>query len=168
MWRSMMMAGVLALGALPMAALANSEMPAAVKAEVSDACVISDATTGLAPRHASVKGWLPGEVWLVPCSIGAYQTGYEAVFAPDGGTPRALLFALWRDGSWTGTRTLFDPEFDAQHGILRDRYKDRGAGGCGGERTWVWQGSDFQLTEYRAQPNCESGQTRYPVVFEAK
>ncbi|MCP1312794.1 MULTISPECIES: DUF1176 domain-containing protein [unclassified Halomonas] len=104
----------------------------------------------------------------MPCNAGAYQTSFEAIYQPEEGEPRKLLFALWRNGSWTGTEWLFDPEFDLDTGVLTDRYKDRGAGGCGGERTWQWEQGDFRLSEYRAQETCGDEAGEFPVVFETE
>ena len=108
-----------------------------------------------------------GMLWLVPCIRGSYQTAYNAVVVPEDGAPRRLLFALWRDQSWTGTADLFDPAFDPQTGILSDQYKDRGLGDCGGARRWQWEGSDFRLREYRARSECNGSDAAFPVIFEA-
>ena len=110
-----------------------------------------------------------GTLWLVPCMRGAYQTAYNVVFEPDGNSqPRRLLFAQWRDGSWTGSADVFDPRFDTQSGVLTDQYKDRGAGDCGGARRWQWNGYDFRLLSYRARSECNGSTKPFPVIFEAR
>ncbi|WP_417420844.1 DUF1176 domain-containing protein [Halomonas sp.] len=145
-----------------------STMPEAVAAQVSATCASIDEPLGIAPQHYAIGDEMGGDLWLVPCNAGAYQISYEAIYQPEDAEPRKLLFALWRDGSWTGTELLFNPEFDPETGVLTDQYKDRGAGGCGGERTWQWQGGNFRLTEYRAVEACEDEASEFPVVFEAE
>ena len=138
--------------AVPAVEIACSDTPAA---ELAD-----DARSYTLPDSG-------GKLWLVPCIRGAYQTSYNAVWAPADGAPRRLLFAQWRNDSWTGTADLFDPEFDAESGVLSDRYKDRGIGDCGGARRWHWDGYDFRLVEYRARSECNGSAAPFPVIFEA-
>ncbi|MCM2131957.1 DUF1176 domain-containing protein [Larsenimonas rhizosphaerae] len=146
-------------------ASASDHLPAQVRAEVDAQCVVSDASRGQAPEQ--FPAGQDGTLWLVPCHIGAYQTGYQAVYQSDDGASRKLLFAKWEDRSWTGSDALFDPNFDPDTGILSDQYKDRGAGGCGGERTWRWESHTFKLITYRAR-SCSDDPSRYPLVFEAR
>ncbi|MBP5979916.1 MAG: DUF1176 domain-containing protein [Halomonas sp.] len=143
-------------------------VPDAVASHISDTCAPIDESLGIAPQHYAIKDEKGGDMWLVPCNAGAYQISYEAIYQAEDAAPRKLLFALWRNSSWTGTESLFDPEFDPETGILSDQYKDRGAGNCGGERTWQWQEGTFRLVEYRANEACEDESQPFPVVFKAE
>lgn len=98
----------------------------------------------------------------------AEQTSFEAIYQAEEAAPRKLLFALWRNGSWTGTDALYDPTFDPETGLLSDHYKDRGIGNCGGVRSWQWKESNFRLTEYRVAKVCEDEPQEFSVVFEAE
>ncbi|MCB8888283.1 DUF1176 domain-containing protein [Vreelandella malpeensis] len=131
---------------------------------MSDTCTPVDESLGITPQRYAMDDDMGGDLWLLPCNAGAYQTSFEAVYQPEDAEPRKLLFALWRNGNWTGTASLFDPDT----GVLTDRYKGRGVGGCGGERTWQWEQGDFRLTEYRAQEICDDEAGEFPVVFEAE
>ncbi|WP_447895022.1 DUF1176 domain-containing protein [Vreelandella sp. GE22] len=151
------------------ASSAPHELPEEVAALVGEACGPIDPARGIAPQHHEIEDDLvSGDLWLVPCNAGAYQTTYEAIYQAEDADPRKLLFAQWRNGSWTGADQLFDPTFDADTAVLSDQYKDRGAGGCGGARTWQWQGADFHLIEYRAAEACDEPVEEYPVIFEAE
>ncbi|MCM5704851.1 DUF1176 domain-containing protein [Larsenimonas salina] len=141
-------------------ALANG-LPDQVRAQIDSQCSISE--RGLTPKQFSIDE--SGTLWLVPCNAGAYQTGYEAVYQPENGPPRQLLFAKWQDYSWTGSTTIFDPTFDPETGVLRDQYKDRGVGDCGGMRIWQWRGDTFRLLTYRAR-SCQHPGASFPVVFQ--
>ncbi|MGP8291398.1 DUF1176 domain-containing protein [Vreelandella zhanjiangensis] len=142
--------------------------PEVIAARLSDTCVPIDEALGIVPQHYAMDDEMGGDLWLLPCNAGAYQTSYEAIYQAEDAEPRKLLFALWRNSSWTGTESLFDPEFDPETGILSDQYKDRGAGNCGGERTWQWQEGNFRLVEYRANEACEDESQPFPVVFKAE
>ncbi len=146
----------------------QSTLPEAVATQMSGTCAPIDESLGIAPQRYAIDDDMGGDLWLVPCNAGAYQTSYEAIYQPDDAEPRKLLFALWRDKSWTGTESLFNPEFDPETGVLTDQYKDRGAGGCGGARTWQWENGNFRLTEYRANEACEDEPQEFSVVFEAE
>ena len=143
----------------------TAETPPPPVIELACADSASDALTGDAKRYSLPDS--DGTLWLVPCIRGAYQTAYNVVVAPQDGHARRLLFAQWRDESWTGTADVFDPAFDMQSGVLTDRYKDRGVGDCGGARRWQWNGYDFRLLEYRAKSDCDGTNTAFPVIFEA-
>lgn len=147
---------------------AQPAVPDEVIAQRSDTCFPIDESRGILPQHYSIEAEMGGDLWFVPCIAGAYQTSYEAIYHPEEAAPRKLLFAKWRDGSWTGSELLFNPTFDPETGELSDQYKDRGAGGCGGVRTWQWQEDGFRLTEYRAQETCRNQAGGYPVIFQAE
>lgn len=146
---------------------AQPQVPDEVAAQMSDTCASVGESRGISPQHYSSEE-MGGDLWLTPCNAGAYQISYEAIYQAEDTAPRKLLFAQWRNGSWTGTELLFNPTFDPATGGLSDQYKDRGAGGCGGERTWEWQEGGFRLIEYRAQETCQNEAGEYPVIFEAK
>ncbi|WP_280564345.1 DUF1176 domain-containing protein [Chromohalobacter sp. 48-RD10] len=147
----------------------TTALPDEVIAQMSDTCAPpTDDSRGLVPQHYSLDDARSGDLWLAVCNVGAYQTTYEVIYQADDAAPRKLLFAQWRNGSWTGTDVLYDPSFDPDTGVLTDQYKDRGAGGCGGERTWQWENGYFRLTEYRAAEACNHNVSELPVIFEAE
>ncbi|WP_447555123.1 DUF1176 domain-containing protein [Vreelandella sp. EE22] len=144
------------------------QVPDDVTAQISDTCAPVEAARGLAPQHYAIDDETGGDLWLVPCNVGAYQTSFEAIYQASESAPRKLLFAQWRNASWTGTDLLFDPTFDPDTGLLDDQYKDRGAGGCGGMRTWQWENGHFRLMTYRAAETCDDDASEFPVIFEAE
>ncbi|MFI0473768.1 DUF1176 domain-containing protein [Halomonas sp. HMF6819] len=144
-------------------------LPDDIAAMVSDTCAPPvDDGRRLSPAHYAVEGDTSGDLWLAVCIAGAYQTSYEAIYQAEDTAPRKLLFAQWRNGSWTGTDLLYNPSYDPHTGVLTDQYKDRGAGGCGGERTWQWENGDFRLIEYRAAEACSEENLELPIIFEAE
>lgn len=147
---------------------AQPAVPDEVIAQMSDTCFPVDESRGILPQHYSIDAKMGGDLWFVPCIAGAYQTTYEAIYQAEETAPRKLLFAKWRDGSWTGTDLLYDSTFDPDTGMLNDQYKDSGAGACGSARSWQWQEANFRLTEYRADENCEDESWKLSVIFKAE
>ncbi|MCM2972911.1 DUF1176 domain-containing protein [Larsenimonas suaedae] len=137
-------------------------LPNQVRAQIDAQCSINERE--LTPKQFSTGK--SGTLWLVPCDVGAYQTGYQVVYQSENGPPRRLLFAKWQEYSWTGSTTVFDPTFDPETGVLRDQYKDRGVGDCGGIRVWQWREEAFKLLTYRAR-SCKNPGASFPVVFQA-
>lgn len=98
----------------------------------------------------------------LPCSSGAYQTGW-AMFALTDGRAAPAPFDIAPLGG-DPVPSMIDPEFDAKTLTLSSHAKGRGLGDCGVNQSWVWDGSRFRMTLLNGLETCRlSGNwlTRY-------
>lgn len=110
-----------------------------------------------------------GTLYFLPCFAGAYNFAYT-VWAERNDYLSQILFAEYTETlGWTGTPTLFNPDFDAKTGILTAFNKGRGIGDCGSFGRWQWTGSNFKMLEYAYKNECDAlgGVNSFPIVYSA-
>ena len=107
-------------------------------------------------------------LYLVPCISGAYRYFYSAWLEHDDAY-RQLWFATptYTTG-WQAEPGIWLDHFDPDTARLFASNLGNSMGNCGMTGVWRWNGTDFDMLEYRMQPDCSdfSGEPgRFPLVF---
>lgn len=112
---------------------------------------------------------------FVPCLQGAYQSASLGfIVSRLGHGSKRLVLPLRYEGNGLGDDRgqrqvdLFTEEaFDPRTGMLSTATKGRALGDCGLSAAWVWNGSDFVLTELALQQSCGGIADDWPVLFRS-
>ena len=85
---------------------------------------------------------------LMPCITDTYQAVSAAFVATDGEWRAAQFDDMPGRGGAERPMVarLVDPEWNPAQGVLSSHAKGQGAGDCGIDRHWVWDGSRFRMT----------------------
>lgn len=120
---------------------------------------------------------LNSEQYLVEvlCFMAAYQGSYEYwLYEPATEAIAPLSFQVFYEdgeGAWQSVQTqplAGLPTYDPAQQQLTLFTKYRGAGDCGSYANYQWQGSSFELVEFRAKSDCDGvalDVEDYPVIY---
>ena len=120
---------------------------------------------------------LNSEQYLVEvlCFMAAYQGSYEYwLYEPGTEAIAPLSFQVFYEdgeGAWQSVQTqplAGLPTYDPAQQELTLFTKYRGAGDCGSYANYQWQGSSFELVEFRAKSDCDGvalDVEDYPVIY---
>ena len=118
------------------------------------------------PQDASSFALSPGRALvLIPCSSGAYNL-WSAVFIITDGKPRPASF----DASTSFGEARIVPNVDNARykgGVLTTRIKARGMGDCGNAQSFVWDGTQFRLSEQSEMGECR-GNPNFITTWRAR
>ncbi|MBK4715512.1 MULTISPECIES: DUF1176 domain-containing protein [Tenebrionibacter/Tenebrionicola group] len=127
----------------------------------------------LSPMRQSVRAYALSNTTalvLVNCEAGAWNIVDLAWFVsrsePVTATPVQLVLPFQPPGH--GRRLeLMNSVFDEQTGELRTLKKNRGIGDCGVATRWRFDGQQFRLIRYAAEPACDGwhGPVGWPVLW---
>lgn len=106
------------------------------------------------------------KVYLVPCSLGAYNTG-ELVVLYDSQVYTPLeTISYDQDGEEYSSFGLSNTYYDPQSGIFSSSHKSRGLGDCWVVAEYKLIGHELVLQEYRAKWECDgSYDTAQEIIY---
>lgn len=116
------------------------------------------------------------QLWMMPCSRGAYNFSSMAFLMRGREAPQLLKFEGWRSAeNWRDQRfvtegeELVNPEFSLDSMQISFFAKGRGIGDCGSAGNYTWDGQRFRLTGYISMGECKGvSLDDWPTLWRAK
>lgn len=128
------------------------------------------------PKGEGFEIGLQTQLWMMPCSRGAYN--FSSMFFLQKGreAPQQLKFESWRSAEkWQDQRfggeeeELVNPEFSIEAMQISFFAKGRGIGDCGAAGNYTWDGQRFRLTGYIAMGECKGvSLDDWPTLWRSK
>lgn len=140
-------------------ALEGKQPPAAVIAAWKEACDEWDEYPDMKGEGHEIAPQT--QLWLMPCSRGAYNFNSNAILLKGTGNAQLLKLDSWKSAEqWSASRFEQDQEeitnasFDPQTMSINFFSKGRGIGDCGSSGAYTWDGTRFRMTEYSLMGEC--------------
>jgi hypothetical protein len=106
---------------------------------------------------------------IIECSRSAYQSYFLAFRAPLNDPKKSSLLRLPGLPGEALETGISNAEYDSTTVTLSSHNKGRGLFDCGRETFWVFDGKNFQLSEYRMQRRCGGMKTPgdFPILWRS-